>query len=102
MPFDMNKYLAAGTKVRIKEPCDVPEWSKWDDDGGRTSSQVKKRMQAMFFRGDRKIVGEVLYIGRESEREMLRRKGQIKIRVRDSAGTMLAITADPSNLIKVA
>ena len=102
MAFDTNKYLAAGTKVRVKEPTEVPEWSKWDDDGGRTSSQVKKRMQAMFFRGDRKIVGEVLYIGRESERERLRRKGQIKVRVRDSAGTMLAITVDPKNLIKVA
>lgn len=102
MAFSTSKYIAAGTKVRVKDPGDVPEWSKWDEDGGRTSSQVKKRMQALFFRGDRKIVGEVLYIGRESERERLRRKGQIKVRVRDAAGTMLAITADPSNLIKVA
>ncbi|NLX12407.1 MAG: hypothetical protein GXY44_01970, partial [Phycisphaerales bacterium] len=69
MAFDANKYMAAGTKVRVKDPGEVPEWSKWDDDGGRTSAQVKKRMQSLFFRGDRKIVGEVLYIGRESERE---------------------------------
>lgn len=100
MSFDMSRHLAAGTKVKIKNPCDVPEWSTWDDDRGRTSANVKKRMQTMFFRGDKKVSAEVMYVSRESEREKLRRKGQIKIRIKDQAGSHLAITAAIDNLAR--
>jgi hypothetical protein len=98
MGFNMSKYMAAGTKVKVVTPTQVPEWSTWDDDRGRTSSSVKKRMQSKFFRGDTKITAEVMYISRDSERERLRRKGQVKVKIRDQAGTSLAITADAENL----
>jgi len=100
MGFDDNKSLAAGTKVRVAEPTDPPEWSTWDDDKGCTSASVKKRLQLMFFRGDKKIVGEIVYLASESEREGLRRKGQIKVRIKDPSGCMLTITADPGNLVR--
>ena len=98
MGFDTSKHMAAGTKVKVKVPMQVPDWSKWDDDRGRTSSSVKKRMQSKFFGGDSKIIAEVMHISRESEREKLRRKGWIKIKIRDQAGTSLAITADAEKL----
>lgn len=98
MAFEKVKNLAAGTKVRVVEPMDVPEWSEWDDDKGRTSGMIKRRLQAMFFRGDKKITAEVVYIAKESERERLQRKGQIKVRLREPSGSALVITADPSKL----
>src|SRR5262245_22219 len=100
MSFDNNKNMAAGTKVRMGEPGEVPEWSKWDDDGGRISSSVKKRLQQMFFRGDRKISAEIVYIASEEDRERLRRKGQTKVRVRDQSGCAITFTADPSKLVR--
>lgn len=99
MSFDMNKFLAVGTKVRISSPMDVPESSTWDDDHGRMSASNKKRIQSMFFRGDRKLAAEIVYISKESERERLRRKGLVKIRVRDQAGSILTLTADPKTLV---
>ena len=99
MSFGSNKHFAVGAKVRVAEPMDVPEDSKWDDDHGRVSPSLKKRIQAQFFRGDRKLMAEVMYIAKESEREKLRRKGLIKIRVRDPAGSALVLTADPSKLV---
>jgi hypothetical protein len=98
MSFGNNKDFAAGTKVRVSEPMEVPEWSKWDDDKGRTSGPLKKRLQQMFFRGDRKITAEIVYIASETEREKLRRKGQVKVRIKDQSGCALVITADPSRL----
>ncbi len=98
MSFNMNKFLAVGTKVKVAEPMDVPDWSKWDDDKGRTSGSVKKRLQSQFFQGNRNIVGEIIYISRESEREKLRKQGRVKVRIRDQAGTNLTITADPGRL----
>lgn len=94
------KNLASGTKVRVGEAMGVPEWSVWDDDHGRTSGLVKKRLQAQFFKGDRKLTAEIVYIAKESERERLRRKGQCKVRVRDQSGCTLVITADPARLVK--
>jgi hypothetical protein len=99
MTFDMRKHLAVGTKVRVAEPMEVPEYSTWDDDGGRVSSSIKKRIQNLFFRGDRKLAAEIVYISKESERERLRRKGLIKVRIRDKAGCFLTLTADPSTLL---
>ncbi len=99
MAFDLSKNLAAGTKVRVSSPTDVPEWCTWDDDHGRTSGNVKKRLQMLFFRGDKKINAEVVYIAKESERENLRRKGRVKVRVREPSGSCLVITADPTKLM---
>ena len=56
----------------------------------------------MFFQANRKVIGEVVYVGKESEREALRHLGRVKIRVRDPGGSMLIITADSSNLVTVA
>lgn len=100
MSFDNNKNLAAGTKVKVSEPMEVPEWSEWDDDKGRISGSVKKRLQQQFFRGDQKLVAEVVYISSEEERERLRRKGQVKVRIRDQSGCAITITADPAKLTR--
>lgn len=92
------KSIAAGTRVKVRKPGDVPDWSAWDDDGQRVSSSVKRRLQQLFFRGDRRVSGTVVYIIKESEREKLRRNGWLKIEVRDSAGSSVVLTADPENL----
>ena len=99
MGFNLNKHMAAGTKVRVSQPMEVPTWSKWDDDRGRTSTPVKKRLQSMFFDGNPKVSAEVVYISSETERQKLRRLGHVKLRLRESSGTALTITADPSHLI---
>lgn len=98
MPITANKYLSVGTKVKVISAMDVPVYSVWDDDKGRISASLKKRLQGQFFGGNSKIHAEVVYIGNESEREKLRRKGLIKIRLRDPAGSSLTITADPNTL----
>jgi len=94
------KQLAAGVKIRVITPGEPPPWSEWEDDHGRTAPPVKKRMQQMFFRGDRKIAAEIVFIGSESERDELRRKGRVKVRLKEAAGTVLVITADAANLQK--
>lgn len=93
-----NKALAGGTKVVVANPGPVPEWSEWDDDGGRTSGSLKKRLQEMFFRGERKITAEIVYVSSESEREALKRKGRVKVRLKEPSGSMLVVTADSTNL----
>lgn len=100
MSFGARKDFAAGTKVMMGEPGEIPEWSTWDDDKGRISGPVKKRLQSMFFRADRKISAEVVYIASEEERDRLRRKGRVKVRIRDQSGCAIVITADPSKLVK--
>ena len=100
MSFNMNKFLAVGTKVKVAEPMDVPDWSKWDDDKGRTSGPVKKRLQSQFFQGNRNVTGEIIFVSKESERERLRRSGRVKVRIRDQSGTNLTLTADPASLAR--
>lgn len=90
-----SKTLPVGSKVWIAEPMDVPENVAWDDDGGRTSGLLKKRLVAAFFKQDKRITAEVVYIARESEREKLRRKGLVKIRLKHQSGSMLNITVEP-------
>ena len=102
MAFDGNKYLAVGTRVRVTEAMAVPDWAVWDDDKGRISTLVKRRLQELFFKGHKRVTAEVLYVARESEREKLRRKGLIKVRLRDPSGAMLNMTANPDRLVKVA
>ena len=100
MAFDSNKDLAAGTKVCVEHPMDVPEWSEWEDDKGRCSTPVKKRLQNMFFKGDKKVGAEVVYIAKETEREKLRKLGRVKIRLRDPSGSSVVITAESAKLVK--
>ena len=94
-----GRFLSAGTRVRIREAGPVPSYSTWDDDGQRTSTPVKKRMQKAFFGGDRKIQAEVVFIGSESERDRLRAKGLAKVQLRDPAGCMVVVTAEVAGLI---
>src|SRR5512135_2637009 len=91
--------IGAGARVRIRQPGPVPEWSTWDDDGQRTSTPVKKRLQQLFFRGDKRVQAEVVYIGNESVRDRLKSKGQVKVELRDPAGACIVIIADATNLI---
>lgn len=90
--------LSAGSKVTVTTPGPVPTWSEWDDDNQRTSTPVKRRLQEMFFKRDKKILAEVVYIASESERESLKRKNRVKVSLRDPAGSRITITADPENL----
>jgi len=90
--------LGAGVRVRVKEPVSVPEWSSWDDDGQRVSNSVKKRLQQMFFKGDRRVSASVVFITKESERERLRRHNRLKVEVRDPAGCSVIITAGIDDL----
>ncbi len=100
MAMLQSKYLAAGTRVRVAEPGAVPEWSSWDDDHGRTSTSVKRRLQQLFFRGDRRIVAEVVYISNESQRDKLRSLGRAKVQAKDPAGSMVVFTAEVESLEK--
>ena len=92
------KSLTVGSKVMVSQPMDAPDGVKWDDDKGRTSGLLKKRLIASFFKQDQRITAEVVYIGKESEREALRRKGLVKIRLRHISGSMLTICTDPRYL----
>jgi hypothetical protein len=92
--------IASGTKVTVVASMDVPHWSTWDDDRGRTSVPTKRRLQQMFFRGDKRLTAEVMYIAKESERDKLRRDGRVKVRVRDPSGSSVVITAEVAKLKK--
>lgn len=92
------KFVSAGTRVRIKAATAVPTWSTWDDDGQRTSTPVKKRLQKQFFAADRRIQGRVMYVANESERDKMRSLGRVKVEIRDQAGSMLVITAPIDNI----
>ncbi|MEW6251657.1 MAG: hypothetical protein AB1716_13510 [Planctomycetota bacterium] len=91
--------LPAGARVRVRAPGPVPEWSTWDDDGQRSSTQVKKRLQQLFFRGDKRVRGEIVYVANESLRQRLKSKNQVKVQLRDPAGATIVILADATNLI---
>jgi len=93
-----TKSLIVGAKVHVAQPMDAPDGIEWDDDHGRTSGLLKKRLISSFFKQDKRIVGEVVYIAKESEREKLRRKGLVKIRLRHQSGSMLTITCEPRYL----
>lgn len=95
-----GKHIAAGTRVKITESMDVPRWSECDDDKGRTSVPTKRRLQLLFFRGDKKVSAEVVYISNESEREKLQRLGRVKVRVREPSGSCVVFTAAASDIKK--
>ena len=98
MNFDITKHMAVGAKVKVVESMGVPAYSTWDDDRGRISATGKKRLQTQFFQGNPKISAELVYVPKEMERESLRRKGLVKLRIRDPSGATLTITADPNTL----
>ena len=90
--------LAAGTRVKVKAALETPEWSVWDSDGQRVSNSVKKRLQQLFFKGDRRVSASIVFITKESERERLRRTKRVKVEVRDPAGCSVIITAGAEDL----
>ena len=90
--------LTAGARVKIKTPGPVPAGSSWDCDGQRTSTSVKRKMQQLFFKGDKRISGQVVYISRESERVRLKRDGNVKVEIRDAAGVILVLTTPADSL----
>ena len=100
MGFAQINHFGAGTKVRLAQPMAVPQWSTWDDDKGRVSTPIKRRLQSLFFKGDKKVSGEVMYVSNETEREKLRRLGRVKVRIRDLSGASVIITAENSKLAK--
>ena len=59
---------------------------------------MKKRLQQLFFKGDRRVSGMVVYITRESERDKLRKHGWVKVEVRDPAGCSVIFTAAAEDL----
>lgn len=95
-----GKFLSAGTRVKVRGGGPVPSWSTWDDDHQRTSTPVKKRLQKMFFGGDRKIQAEVVFIANESERDRLRSQGRVKVQLRDAAGSSIVVTAGSEDLVQ--
>lgn len=94
----VSKSIPSGTRVRVVNAGPVPQWSTWDDDKQRTSTPNKRRLQQMFFRGDKKISASVVFISSEHERETLKKSGRVKVELRDPAGSMIVITADAANL----
>lgn len=82
----------------VNQAMDPPDGIEWDDDAGRTSGLLKKRLITSFFKQDKRINAEVVYIAKESERERLRRKGLIKVRLRHQSGSTLTITVEPRYL----
>lgn len=101
MMLKSARHYVAGTCVKVTAPSTVPECSAWDSDRQRTSTSMKRRLQQLFFKGDRRVTGRVVYVGSESTRQQLNKKGMIKIELRDAAGSRIVITADPDNLRRV-
>ena len=96
----ISKNFPAGTKVKVIKSMEVPHYSTWDDDRGRISTPAKKTLLQRFFEGSQKIAAEIVYVSKESERNKLKKAGQIKIRLRESSGATLIITANPEILVK--
>lgn len=95
-----TRFLSSGTRVRVIRPGPAPHWSEWDDDRGRVSGSVKRRLQELFFRGDKKLHAEIAWVTSESERDELARKGRVKVKVKEASGTSLVFTASIDNIDK--
>ncbi len=91
-------FISAGSRVKVIRPGPVPVTSKWDDDRQRSSPSVKRRLQALFFKGDSRVSSQIVYIGSESLRQRLKQKKQVKVELRDAAGSSIVITAEADNL----
>lgn len=96
--FAASRALGAGTRVHVRRPGAVPQFSTWDDDGQRTSSAVKRRLQTLFFQGDKRVHASVVYVASEALRERLKSKGHVKVELRDPAGSSVVILAEFENL----
>jgi hypothetical protein len=96
----MEQVLASGAKVKLIAPIEVPIWSEWDDDRGRVATHVKGVIRQRFFKGDRKVAAEVVYIPNETERTKLRKLGRTKIRLRMPSGESIVIVAELATLTK--
>lgn len=94
-----TKSMAAGTRVKVKKPGAVPVDSTWDDDGQRTSTPVKRRLQQLFFKGDKRVSASVVYVSSETLRARLKNRKQVKVELRDAAGASIVIVAPSENLI---
>lgn len=93
-----SKHVSAGTRVRVATPGPVPAWSTWECDSQRTSTAVKRRLQQLYFNGDRRVSAEVVYVSSEHERDRLRRSERVKVQLRDAAGSTVVITACANNI----
>ncbi len=89
--------LSSGARVRVKTPGNVPSWSVWDP-CQRTSTSTKRRLQEQFFKGDRRVAAEVVYVESEAMRERLRTTGRVKLQLRDAAGQSVVVLAESRNL----
>ena len=89
-----------GSKVRIKTPTLVPDWSVWDDDKGRCSASVKKKLRQDFYMKNIKLSVETVYIAKETEREKLRKLNRTKVRIRHPNGSSIVLIVDLENLEK--
>ena len=89
--------VSAGARVRITSPGPVPVWSVWDP-CQRTSTTVKRRLQELFFKGDKRVQAQVTYIASEALRDRMRKLNRAKIEVRDAAGATVVLLADTGNL----
>jgi hypothetical protein len=96
----VNSSWPPGSKVKINQATTAPDWSKWDDDRGRTCTSVKKQLRDKFYHGEEKLSVEVIYVAKESERERLRKQGRTKVRLRDPAGASIILEVDAACLIK--
>ena len=98
MGMTNTKHISAGTRVRVAAPGPVPPWSTWESDHQRTSTAVKRRLQQLYFNGDRRVSAEVVFVASEHERDRLRRDQRVKLQLRDAAGSIIVITACAANI----
>jgi len=89
--------LSAGAPVRVRTPGPVPEWSEWEP-CQRTSTAVKRRLQELFFKGDKRVHAQIIYVGSEAERDRLKLQNRAKVQLRDAAGNTVVAMADLENL----
>lgn len=94
-----SRSLTAGTRVKVSRPGPVPQYSTCDDDGQRTSPAVKRRLQTLFFQGDKRVNASVVYVSSESVRDRLKAKGHVKVELRDPAGSRVVILAEVTSLV---
>jgi hypothetical protein len=96
--MNMKRSVTAGSRVKVVEAGPVPQGSEWDEDNQRTSTSTKKRLQKLFFEGNKKVQAEVVFVASETDRERLKRNKQIKVLVREPSGSSAVFTVDAENV----
>lgn len=94
----MNQTFSAGQKVILTAAMTAPAWCVCDDDKGRVAKHVKKTILERFFKVDKKLTCEIVYVSNEVEREKLRKAGRAKVRVRTPAGECIIIPIEINKL----